>query len=629
MSDKIFYRNIEAMKDRFSNIIDYLYLPVSEKEPIPEENGITVEVTRLYGKSVMCVTKDNKAFQLDSLYETDGLLRLWYESLDRNWNLGSKLLMYGLGNGMFARTFLKYSRDDCSIVVHEPSEKLFRAAIENYDLTDLFSDVRLRLVFWPLYKRTEDMSLFYDDIFEYRDLDSLKISYYTNYPRIFREDCREYLSAIQSARDYIVANQNIQNRFGKDYNRNIFNNLKYIPESLSFEDLISKMPEDIPAIIVAAGPSLDRNINDLRDAKGKSIIISTDTALRPLALAGIEPDIAVIMDGKKDKRYLSEVASRSVPLFCTPKSGETFMNLHIGKKFFSNDGCDHIKRFMEKAGCMFQALSTGGSVANACFGLAKRLHCKRIILVGQDLAYTGDLTHSRVTVRGETETALEDLEHVIMGVDIFGNPVRTSEEFKIYKELFENEITMDPSLQVTDATEGGIRIEGTYIMSLKEAVKKECTKEFDFHKIIEGVKELLSEEQKRQFVEYIHEIPEGLINLRGMVKEALCQYEQMSELVRKQDYDTKEFGRLYRRSRELGEQIENSSVIEYVHDQLQEKSSELLGTVNRLEDDEKNELMTVCELGTRHLKDMLGAVKELEDQLTSLNINAASVIPFS
>ena len=385
------------------------------------------------------------------------------------------------------------------------------------------------------------------------------------------------------------------------------------------------MPEDIPAIVIAAGPSLDKNIGELKAAQGKCLMISTETALKPLALAGITPDVSIVFDGKKDARYLSEESSRYVPMLCTPRSGDTFMNLHKGVKIFTDSFCDHIRKFMDDEGCMFVPISTGGSVANYCFGLAESLHCKRIILVGQDLAYTGDKTHSAVTVRGSVETAVEDLENPVMGIDINGDPIRTSLEFKVYKEWFESEISHHPDLNVIDATEGGIRIEGTTLMTLKDAIEKECTKEFDFQKVLSKVGKLLSGDKKQKFIDYAGLIPQQMRDLRRLINVSLADYSTMRKLIQTNRYNTSEFRKLYTECADNSEKIENSPVIEYVHNQLQDRSSEMLNNINKHEQDEKSELLAVCDIAEKYLNDMLEAISELTPYIEAMKVDLCRI----
>lgn len=61
---------------------------------------------------------------------------------------------------------------------------------------------------------------------------------------------------------------------------------------------------DIPVIIVSAGPSLDKNVKELRKAQGKAFIIVVDAALRTVLQAGVQPDIVCTIDPESPERFL-------------------------------------------------------------------------------------------------------------------------------------------------------------------------------------------------------------------------------------------------------------------------------------------------------------------------------------
>lgn len=611
MSDTVYDRNISAMRSRFANVIEFMSKPVGDIRVIDEDKDIDPEVIDVSGKRVLTVRKGDRAYRMDSLYDSDRMLNLWFDGLKDEWDLNAKLYMYGLGNGMYVRKFLQKARGDCSIVVHEPSYRIFKTVLENFDMSDIFTDPRVRFVFWPLYL-DYGIKLTYKDILSYTDLTTLAGSTYLNYADLFLNDCIDYVKGVERAKDLAIANQTVNDNFGAYFSKNVISNLSLLENSYDIVKLAQHMPEDVPAIVVAAGPSLDKNIKELKKAKGKCLIVSTDTALKPLSLAGIIPDITAITDGKKDERYLSEPDSREVPIVCTPRGGTEFLHLHTGMKFFINDYCNHIDEFMRNNGNELLRPDTGGSVANACFAIARILHCRRIILVGQDLAYTGDKTHSAVTVRGAKKTEIEDLEHVVMDVDINGDPIRSSREFKLYKEWFEQQIRADKSLEVIDATEGGIRIEGTKLMTLSGAIDEYCTKEFDFSSVIDRAEPLFDDKLKEKYRQFVKKVPGQLADIRRLIKLSMADYSAMRRLVLNNDYHNSKMKKLYDNCAKRTKEIEDSPVIEYVHTQLQGKSTELLDKVNKLENNEQQELLTTCDLGEQYLKDMDQAITELE-----------------
>lgn len=611
MAGTIREKNIEVLRKRFPEIADYMENPPEDAGTVEEEADLTVGTEDVAGKTVLYAVRKEKMYRMDSLYDSDPMLDLWYKGLGTEWDLNNKLFMYGLGNGLYARKFIRSAREDCRMIIQEPSYKILKTVLEKFDITDVLADDRIRLVFWPLYSNGTVMS-YYQDVMEYTDVYSYKGSVYLNYPELFPQGAADYAKGLLRARDFAGANQLVTERFGGYFTRNTFNNFAFLRESMDIVKLAELVPAGIPAIVVAAGPSLDKNIREIAKAKGKCIIISTDTALKPLSLAGIVPDIAAIMDGKKDDRYMSENDSRKIPLVCTPRCGTDFLHLHTGIKFFTDDFCNHINSFMDSVNLKLYKLPSGGSVANVCFSIARMFHCSTIIMMGQDLAYTGDKTHSHVTVRGSVKTEIEDLEHVLMDTDINGDPIRTSQEFRLYREWFEKQIAEDPGLTVIDATEGGVRIAGTELMTAEDAIAKYCTDDFDFGSIISKAVPLFDEETKQKYDDFIRKIPQQMRDLRRMIGETTADYRSMRSLVEKNNYHNQQMKRLYDNCQKQTKRIESSPVIEYVHNQLQKKTSDLLENVNKLEKDEKQELLAVCDMGEKYLRDMDEAITELE-----------------
>ena len=583
---------------------------VSEDGCFTGEDGIIVNTEDVCGKQVLAVTAGGKLFQLDSLYDDKPLLDLWFKGLREDWPLDAKLLMFGFGSGAFARHYLKAAREDCGIVIHEPSLKVFCKVINSFDITDLLNDKRVTFVFGFLICG-KSVAKCYEDILSYVDMQYLTLSYYPNYIQCFNRQAEEFALGITELKEIYAASKNVYNRFGGYFSRNALCNFKHVTDSLSYESLKRVVPKDAPAIIVSAGPSLDKNIDELKRAQGKAFIIATITALKPLALKGIKADLAVITDGKKDLRYMSEEASRSVPMVCSLVCGYDILELQQGVKFFFNDSCNHINKFMQEHGILFEELDGGGSVANACYTIARECGLKTVILVGQDLAYTGDKTHSAVTVRGQWNTKAEDLEHPLWDEDIYGNPIRTSREFKVYVKWFEERFKENPDIEVIDATEGGIKIKGSRIMTLKAAIDEFCNKEYDFDGALSLAEALFNESEKSEFKEYIRQVPGQFSELKRVIKETMADYASMRRLVETNRYKSKEMLSLYKRCSDNTKRVEDSPVIEYVHNQLKEKSSEVLASVNNLEQDERAELLAVCDIGSKYLEDMQKAIEEL------------------
>lgn len=97
-------------------------------------------------------------------------------------------------------------------------------------------------------------------------------------------------------------------QFGSDlwfsrWTKNAFRNYPVASRCLGAR-FLHEACHGMPAFVVGVGPSLDESIKDLKRACNRSLIISTDAALRALLANGIVPDLVVSFDCKDDQKRL-------------------------------------------------------------------------------------------------------------------------------------------------------------------------------------------------------------------------------------------------------------------------------------------------------------------------------------
>jgi hypothetical protein len=111
---------------------------------------------------------------------------------------------------------------------------------------------------------------------------------------------------------------------------------------------------------------------------------------------------------------------------------------------------------------------TGGSVTTTALEISIRLGADRIVLVGADLAYTGNKSHVSGTVCEREIASDKDC----MVTDIYGQQVPSAQNLISYREWIERRIARESDSGITfiDATEGGARIRGTRIERLCDVV---------------------------------------------------------------------------------------------------------------------------------------------------------------
>ena len=96
MSEVIWKHNIEAL--RIHNFMAADALMAQEK------TTLVVGVDEVCDKRVLYAIKDDLTYQMDTLYDSDELMDMWFQNLPKIY-FRSKVLMYGLGNGMYVDSF--------------------------------------------------------------------------------------------------------------------------------------------------------------------------------------------------------------------------------------------------------------------------------------------------------------------------------------------------------------------------------------------------------------------------------------------------------------------------------------------------------------------------------------------
>jgi hypothetical protein len=248
-----------------------------------------------------------------------------------------------------------------------------------------------------------------------------------------------------------------------------------------------------PAIVVSAGPSLQRNIEQLAQpgVADRFCIIAVQTVLKPLLERGIKPHFVTALDFHEISRRFYEGLSpadvEGVTLVVEPKvnpavpaafpgvvrcSADPFLDRLLGPELAPGHG----------------SIAAGATVAHLAYYLARHLGCDPVVLMGQDLGFTdgqyyagGAAIHNVWAAELNEFNTLEMLEWeriVRMRpllrklADQRGRPIYTDEQMNAYLVQFQRDFQADAArgLRVIDATEGGVRKSGTAVSTLAEAL---------------------------------------------------------------------------------------------------------------------------------------------------------------
>ena len=249
----------------------------------------------------------------------------------------------------------------------------------------------------------------------------------------------------------------------------------------------------VPAIVVSAGPSLERNIALLEDPalRNRAVIIAVQTVLKPLLARGIRPHFVTALDYHEiSRRFYEGLAPadvEGVTLIAEPKANPAILDSFPGAIRVA--GAEFLDLVLgEQRSPRHAAIKPGATVAHLAYTLARHLACDPVILIGQDLAFTDGQYYSNGAVIHDVWgpelnefNTLEMMEwqrivrwrgHLHRITDVLGRPVYTDDQMRTYLSQFERDFLedRDRGLTTIDATEGGARKAHTQVMNLRDAL---------------------------------------------------------------------------------------------------------------------------------------------------------------
>ena len=164
----------------------------------------------------------------------------------------------------------------------------------------------------------------------------------------------------------------------------------------------------VPMIIIGAGPSLGKDIETLKRAKGKAIIVAVHRTLESLHRAGVQPDISIAVECRDVKHQFMNVNSENLAAVALASMVEkNLQDVGVERtiQFASNSWEGWLLPEDERDANVASSL---GTVSHSAVSMGKAWGCNPIILVGQDLSFPeGKVYHNR-GADGDTHIELDE-----------------------------------------------------------------------------------------------------------------------------------------------------------------------------------------------------------------------------
>lgn len=591
----IYKENITFIKENYS----YVEWDQDEIQNYKEFDHKRIVLSRNARKELLVEIEDNgHIWSLGSRYNSEKAAEYWVDGFE-NVSYRTLFIVIGMGSGIYIKK-LHEKYPENNIVLCEPSMRLFYEILQRVKLEEILDEN----VFIAAGKTA---NLLYTDLIyaliNYDNMREVKFTFIPNYENANMLQCLEIKKHFMNRMERLILGRNTMIIDEGTRSANTLANLFLYPEGYSIGQLKECMadyePEKRAAIIVSAGPSLDKNVKELRRAKNKAFIIVVDTALKTVLNAGVEPDLAVLIDPAKAPSLFDREELLKIPLCVSIQANQKIMKMHHGKKFFATRDIDFMGEIAKKYDKDLYVMHSGGSVANNAFSVAGIMGFKKMIFVGQDLAYPNGRIHSA--------DAYEDEDDIVMSSkyfeveDIYGGKVYTEANMDAYRRWFEEQIVFNPDCHIIDATEGGAKIKGAEVLTLHEAITRECDDAVavDFRGLIEKQDPLFSSKEQGEIKQSYIGIEQHLKELEWILKKQLEAYAKLKCMDRQGDNSSKKFQRTVKEISRYTKELEDDSLLDLVRLYKNEIEYEVLDELNDKTEHKKSEVLKSAKGGER------------------------------
>lgn len=455
-------------------------------------------------KYIIRINKEGKKIYVGSKYNVQRDIDEFLEELE-DINPSSIIVVFGLASGEHIRELLNKLEENNKVLIVEPDINVLNKFLEVEYAESIINDDRISLC---LYKKSVMKELFSHSIDATSVKSNIKFKIFSNYNKIYSEELLETFNELKIIMENSLMDNATTKHFSETFTKAFISNLKHIVESTPINYFKNKF-EGKSAIVVSAGPSLEKNVHELKEVQDNFIIITGARSLGTLIKNNIIPDFICMVDpGDINCKFIEKYLDYKIPLVFFENTSYKAMNLYKGSKvLFSGNPVTSI--ILEQN---IDSLLAGGSVAHTCTSFAAYIGCNPITFIGQDFAYTGEKFHSDSSVF-EKNNKVNNKMNTIQVKDVFGNLVRTDRKLNTYRINMEEIIKSYSDKTFINSTEGGANMERTIVQPLsktiqeygKEKIEKEKIQDIlNHHHIVEKEKIIKYLEKSKKILKEIY-----------------------------------------------------------------------------------------------------------------------------
>ena len=312
---------VNRLMEKFTRInrekLEMQYLKwqkTSMVETVKLEDSVTIQLFH----------EGEKTWQLNSSIAPHNAAVLWSEQFNLpEINEHSILFVFGMGDGKAVLELIR-KKKDCKILIYEPSSDIFWEAIGREEWVKLLNFPNIYLFIEGINEEYFFHSI--QDFLDYSNIQLTHLGVLPNYERIFQEIFLKFRQIIGSAMEIVIYTRNTELQRIEEMTQNMYALSEDIIRQYSVQQLfgcVERMGwQEVPAVLIAAGPSLDCSITELYEFRDKAFFLAVDTALNTLLENNIIPDMTISIDSRKPLTLFKNSMFCDIPIVLSQQSNQ-------------------------------------------------------------------------------------------------------------------------------------------------------------------------------------------------------------------------------------------------------------------------------------------------------------------
>lgn len=473
----ILLENVKFLRNRYPQLLNNL----QQYDKVEENLPVRVTETR-GGLPNLSIEVESKVTQIHSQYDPISEAKRFIDQFsDQDVHEFEHIFFYGFGMGYHVEQFMDRF-PHLSFTIYEPNGMCFYRYLSH----KLLSKLPLHRLSNIYVEFTSEFLHHHLDDFLNQPIGKVMFIFLPAYERLFQQQVdtfnNEFKQAVNNKRSALHVNLAFEKRW-------ILNSIINLPHSLGSPNiLMTKRPyfENKPALLVAAGPSLQDEIENIRTIKEKGLayIFAVGSAIIALMKHGIHPDAVCSYDpqGNTVETYVEIIEKNitDIPLIYGSSVGYETVKFYPGPKLHMYTSQDTfaplcVKRKDDKA---MESVSDAPSIAIVTLEMLYKLGANPIILVGQNFAYRNNQFYSQgigyqtQTQNRPNELSEAELKHSHLVEDVYGGTVFTNSTFDRMRLQMENYTAhFSQGCEIINTTQGGAKIANTQFAALSKLLE--------------------------------------------------------------------------------------------------------------------------------------------------------------